>query len=255
MRLVSSRCSRWARGMVVGILSVFALSVFAVGAAHAGAIYSFSDVSGLSGEAEFTVVGAGDELEIRLRNTSTGVPGGFDESDQLLTGISWDFGDPGFNGDVMITGGSVAIGSASASLNFDNSPPLGPGADVSGEYGYGNMDGTGALTNFVSANAAVATPFGGANLDGPVSIDGPQAGLVANPVIVPLAGLGAIQDEILINLTLDGTITQQELVDDLNANGVRFEFGSDAAFFTVPEPTTALLLLAGLVAIGVRRER
>jgi hypothetical protein len=228
---------------------------FTVTAAQAGTIYSFTDVSGLAAEAEFTIVGgSSDQLDIRLRNTSTGVPVGFDNADQILTGVSWDFGDPGFNGDVTITGGSVVIGPSSGSLDFDTGS-YGPGADVSGEYGYGNMDGTGALTNFVSALTAVATPFGGANLDGPASIDGPQGGLVADPAIVALGGLGAIQDEVLISVMLSGTISQAELDADLSGNGVRFEFGSDALFFTVPEPSTAVFLMMGLGGLAARRRR
>lgn len=245
MRMLGRRQLVW--------LSILAmLGVLAAATAQAGTIYSFSDVSGLSAEAEFTVVGgSGDELEIRLRNTSTGVPMGFDNADQILTGVSWDFGHPGFNGDIMITGGSVAIGPTSSSINFD-SGAYGPGEDVSGEYGYGNMDGTGALTNFVSALTAQATPFGGANLDGPVNIDGPQGGLVADPELVALGGLGAIQDEVLISVMLDGTITQAELDADLASNLVRFEFGSDASFFTVPEPSTALFVMLGLGLLGAR---
>ena len=206
-----------------------ALGVFlaSTGSAHAGTIFIFSDPSGLSAEAEFTASGA--TLDIRLRNTSTGAPGLFSNSDQILTGVSWDFGHVGFNGDVAITGGSVKIGPTSASLNFDNigaPPQLGPGADVSGEYGYGNMDGTGALTNFVTANNAQATPFGGPNLDGPASIDGPQGGLVASPEVIALGGLGAIQDEIIVSLTLSDILLQQYILGDLGQ--VRVEFGSDA---------------------------
>ena len=62
----------------------------------AGTVIFFSDPSGLSAEAEFTMLNP-TTLEVRLRNTSTGVPFGFDEADQLLTGISWDFGEVGQN--------------------------------------------------------------------------------------------------------------------------------------------------------------
>ncbi len=221
--------------------------------ATASVIFKFNDPlgSGLAAEAEFTLLNP-TTLEVRLRNTSTGVPFGFDTSDQILTAISWDFGAPGFNGDPWIISGTVVIGPTSQSLNFDTGS-YGPGTDVSGEWGYGNMDGTGLLANFISASRPESTPFGGANLDGPIAIDGPQGGLVANPVLVPLGGQGAIQDEIIATLTLDGAISD---LGFLNQNLVRIEFGSDAFFITVPEPgTVALLGLAGLLGLRRRRRR
>ena len=190
-----------------------------------------------------------------MRNTSTGTPAGFDSSDQILTGLAWDFGEPGFNGDITITGGTVFTGPTSSSLNF-SIQNVGPNEDVSGEWGFGNMDGTGLLTNFISGNSAQATPFGGLNLDGPVNIDGPQGGLVADPILVSLGGLGAIQDEVIATLSLSGALTEAELLADLIANGVRIEFGSDAAFIggVVPAPgTIALLGIAGLLGRPRRR--
>ena len=223
--------------LLLGSVAVLATTSLAA----AGDLWTFTGPDGLSAEAEFTLVNA-TTLEVRIRNTSTGVPVGFDNSDQILSGISWDFGHPGFNGDTLITGGSVIIGAASVSNNFDTGL-YGPGFDVSGEYGFGNMDGTGALTNFVSGNSALATPFGGANLDGPVNIDGPQGGMVASPPIVSLGGLGAIEDEIVATLTLSDPIFDLGFLAD---NGTQAEFGSDAAFVTgVPEPATMLLLAIG----------
>jgi hypothetical protein len=225
--------------------------------ATGGIIFFYSDLDGLSAEAEFTLIDA-TTLEVRYKNTSTGVPDGFDNSDQLLSGVSWDFGVPGFGvlGETKIIGGDVKTGPTSASVNFSITN-VGANADVSGEYGYGNMDGTGAKTNFVSSNTAQATAFVGANLDATVSIDGPQAGLVANPAVVPLGGLGAIEDEVIATLLLSGDALLN--LDFLFDNGVRFEFGSDAKFGEgVPEPSTLVLAacgLTGLVAWGWRRRR
>lgn len=233
--------------------AVLSSLVLAANDACATLLFTFNDPSGLSAEAEFTVLSP-TTLQIRLQNTSTGTPDGFSNSDQILTGLSWDFGEPGFNGDVTITGGSVVIGSGSASVDFDTGS-YGPGFDVSGEWGYGNMDGTGALTNFVTANTALATPFGGANLDGPDSIDGPQGGLVANPLLIALGGIGAIQDEVIATLTLSGPITEAQLLIDLVGNGTRVEFGSDAAFIPgtlVPGPGALGLLVSAVV---IRRGR
>lgn len=208
---------------------------------------TLTDPSGLAAEAEFDLLNA-TTLEIRLRNISTGVPGGFSNSDQLLTSVAFDLGAPGDNGgDPDITGGSVVIGPTSASVNFSTGS-YGPGANVSGEYGYGNGGTTGLTPNFISANTAGATDFGGPNLDGPAGLDGPQAGLLANPELVPLGGLGAIQDEII------ATVTLSQPVSDLSflSNGVIVEFGSDAAF--LPEPASLALLLGGLIP-ALRRRR
>jgi PEP-CTERM motif len=226
--------------------------------AMGGIVFYYSDVSGLSAEAEFTLISA-TQLQVRYKNTSTGAPVGFDNSDQILSGVSWDFGAPGFGapGETTITGGSVKTGPSSASLNFSITNVV-ANADVSGEFGYGNMDGTGALTNFVSSNTAAATAFGGANLDGTPNIDGPQGGLVANPAVIPLGGLGAIQDEVIATLTLGGAPLAD--LGFLFDNGVRFEYGSDAKFGmgVVPEPSTLALAacgLIGLIAWGWRRRK
>ncbi len=143
----------------------------------------------------------------------------------------------------------MIIGPDSASVDFDTGSQ-GPGYDVSGEYGYGNMDGTGALTNFISANTAQAIPFGDVNLDGPNSIDGSQAGLVADPILVHLGGLGAIQDEIIATLTLSESLADLDLLDE---NLVCVEFGSDAFFITTPEPAALFLLSVGGLALLRRR--
>ena len=236
------------RAAIAGVAVTAALPATAA----AGLLYTASDPSGLSAEAEFTLIDP-TTLEVRLKNTSSGAPVGFQAADQILTGVSWDFGHPGFNGDTMITGGSVVTGPTSSSVNF-SVQSVGPNEDVSGEYGYGNMNGTGALINFVSGNSAQATPFGGPNLDGPANIDGPQGGLVADPPIVPLGGLGAISNEIIATLTLSDPITLSELEDDLANNGVRFEFGSDAAFLPgVPTPGVGATLALGLGAFARRR--
>ncbi len=222
-------------------------------AARGSFIVTYNDPSGLAAVAEFTVVNP-TTLQVRLRNVSTGVPGGFSNSDQLLTGVSWDFGPLGALG-ISITGGSVFTGPTSSSLNFSVSN-VGSSSDISGEWGFGNGDGSGALQNFFSTNTAGSTPFGGPNLDGPAGLDGPQGGLVANPVLVPLGGLGAIQDEVIATLNLDGAITEAGFLADILANGTQVEFGSDAAFVrgVVPAPGAVVLLaVAGL--FGRRRRR
>lgn len=227
------------------LLSVTALT----GAAHAGTIVTATDPSGLKAEAEFTLTGP-TTLTIRLRNISTGVPMGFSNSDQILTGVSWDFGLAGSNpGEPTITAGSVLIGASSASVNFSTGS-FGAGADISREWGYGNSPSGMSFQNFLSALQAGSTQLPGVNRDGPDALNGPQGGLVASPAIVDLGGLGAVQDEIIATLTLSTAISN---LDFLNSNLVRFEFGSDAAFLTTPTPGASALLLIGGAIAGRRR--
>ena len=216
--------------------------------AAAGTLVLFSNSDGLKAEAEFTRIDD-TTLEVRLKNTSTGVPVGFGAgADQILTSISWDF-----IGTTTISGGSVKTGSLSESLSF-SVIDVGANADVSGEFGFGNSGATGLFDNFISGNTANATPFGGANLDGPAGLNGPQAGLVANTLPIGLGGLGAIQNEWIATLTLTGDpLTNLDFL----ANLVTIEFGSDAAFITAPEPSSLCLLVAagvaGLWFLGVTR--
>ena len=73
---------------------------------------------------------------------------------------------------------------------------------------------------------------------------------MANPLPVAMGGLGAIQTEVIATLTLSNSVPN---LDFLAANMVRVEYGSDAAFITVPEPTTILLLTLGGAAALRRR--
>jgi hypothetical protein len=183
-------------------------------------------------------------LQVRLQNTSTAVPPGFSNSDQLLTSVSWDFG-----GTTSITGGTVKTGPTSTSTNFSITN-VGANTDISGEYGFGNAGTTGLFPNFVSGNQAGTTQFPGANLDGPAGLNGPQAGLAISPSLVPLGGLGAIQNEWVATLSLSDPIADLSFL----SRGVIAEFGSDAAF--IPEPTSATMAgLAGMVAWLALRAR
>lgn len=233
------------RACVVGLLALVSLASTSQGVTIFG-----SAAGGLSAEAEFTLENS-TTLKVRLRNTSTGVPSGFTSSDQLLTSVAWDFGAPGSNAlDVTIIGGTVLIGPTSQALNF-SAGAFGANANVSGEWGYGNSAQSGLLTNFLTALQAGSTAFSATNLDGPSNLDGPQGGLVSSSMPVSLGGLGAIRNEIVATLTLSGPISNLSF---LNTNQVRFEFGSDAAFITVPAPS-ALAMLAPVALLGRRRRR
>ena len=186
---------------------------------------AFSDPSGLAAEAHITLQAGGTQLEIKLRNRTLTVPAGFDESDQILTGLSFDLGDPGENAnDPKIVSGTCKTGPSSASVNFDITN-VGANADVGGEWGFGNGGTTNFYPNLISGNMSGTTAFGGANLDGPTVLDGPQGGLIS-VVHLTLNGLGAIQDEIVAVVDLDKAIADLDFLD----NGARVEYGSDAAF-------------------------
>jgi len=225
--------------MVIGIMANSASAVIT------SELFDLVDPSGLGARVIFTLDSASPtKLTIKLINISTALPAGFDNADQLLTGVSWDFGQA-----VGATGGTVIIGSGGYSINFDQiSSQLGAGADVTGEWGYGNSGGTGMLTNSVSTMIAQVTAFGGTNLDGPVNLDGPQGGIATDAPLVGLEGLGAVAGSVIITLMLD---TSLDNLGFLEENGVIAEFGSDAAF--VPEPATVALL--GFGALLLRRKK
>lgn len=231
--------------MFVGSIAAAAAGLAFAGAADATLI-SFSDPSGLAAEAEFTLLNP-NQIQIRLKNTSTGVPMGFDSADQLLTGLTWStFGVVG----QTITGGTAQTGPDSASIGFSISD-VGPNEDIGGEWGYGAGPISGLSNFFITGNQSGQTLFGGSNLDGPANGDGPQAGLVADPALVALGGTGAIQDEIIVTINL--SLAQPNL-DFLNVADIYVEYGSDAAFVRVPAPgSAALLCVAGLVATRRRR--
>lgn len=225
--------------------TVGALCAVAVASSASAALFNLSDPSGLSAEVEIDLGAGGTSLDIRIRNTSTGVPMGFSNSDQLLTGVSFIL-DAG----VELTGGSAVVGPTSMSLNFDGGS-AGPGDNIGGEWGWGNTVTSGSLGNAISGNTSGMTAFGGPNLDGPPNLNGPQGGLISAAEPVALGGLGAIQDEIVVNVTLNQAIADLSFL----SNGLQVEYGSDAAFLYVPAPATGTLFAGAFFAAARRRRR
>lgn len=233
----------------MGIVTRFVVtggSVLALSAAAAGqTVVHFSDGSGLSAEARFELQNQGTTLRVTLRNTSTALPAGFGEADQLLTSLSWDFGVPGASaGDPAIVSGTVRTGPAAASMAFDVQP-VGGDEDVSGEFGFTSTGAAPLLPDGISTLQSRGTGFGGPNLDGPTELAGPGAGLVpaAGPLL-PIQGQGAIQGDVVLELDLSQPLSGLEFLAD---NGAMVEFGSDRAFlgelcdhdantFVVPDP-------------------
>jgi hypothetical protein len=191
---------------------------------------------------------------VTLRNTSTGAPAGFTGAALILSGVSWDMRPASGPAAPEITGGSVRIGSASLSINFSTGQ-YGPGTDVSREWGYANRAQSGLLNNYLSTISAGATQLAGANLDGPDGLGGPGGGLISAWGAGKLGGQGAVQSEVVADLTLSRPLTDLSFL----GRGVVFEFGSDAAFVcgtpTIPAPATAGLGAAlGLAAARRRRD-
>ena len=239
--------------MRISIASFLALSVCALGSRPAAAdtaqFVLLTDPSGLRVQADFQLVDA-THLSVAIRNVSIGVPAGFTNEDQILTSLSWDFGVLGFDpSDPAITSATVTVGATSQTLNFSGGD-LGPGADVGAEFGYANNGIGGVLPNVISTLGGGVTKIASGNLDGPLLLGGPQAGMVANPPVVPLAGVGAIQNEIVAVFTLNQELNNLQVLND---HQVRAEFGDGRAFITAPEPAT----LAGWAALAliVRRSR
>lgn len=203
-------------------------------------------IGGLSAEAKFIWDSElPDRMIIELKNTSTSLPDGIDETAKLLTTISFDLGG------IFVTGGSVEIAAGSQSVNFDKvGNQLFGGADVSGEWGFGNEGNTNMLITNISCITAHVSPFGGINLDGPVQLDGPQGG-IGSALMTPydFGGLGGTVDTVIISLQLDGNLNDLGFL----SRGAIVEFGSDAAFLKTPEPATIALLGIGSVVLMKRR--
>lgn len=236
--------------MLRGIFGSLLVSALVVSSASASVVrsLSFTETSGLKAAATFTFDPlTPNQLAIKLANVSTSLPGSFDSADMLLTSISFKL-PTGVN----ILSGGAFISAGSNSVNFSTGY-YGPGSNVSPEWGYGNGGTTGLMSHFVTAMQAGSTKFAPGNLDGPVVLDGPQGGLVADPFVGNLGGLGAIRNSIDVFLTLSSPLSNLNFLD----LGAIVEWGSDAEFTTVtlvPAPAAALLALMGLgAAAGAKR--
>jgi len=194
-----------------------------------------------------------------VTNTSTGWPAGLeqDTSNQFLTSVSFELG-----GGVEIIGGTATLGQGAYTINFDKiDTQLGEGDDVSGEWGYGNTtQNTGLARNFVTTNQAHATRFvTSQNLDGPGNLSGPQGGLLTDPPLMDVGGLGGIAGSVVFNLTLSDDWD----IAGFSSSGATIEFGSDAKFVSTPtfkrapEPATLALLVmgSGAFTLGSCRKR
>lgn len=218
---------------------------------YQGAATDFSLLSG-----DIDMVASGNQLIITLTNTS-GLASS-EASNNLLTGLGFYLPDLG------ILSGSVSMAGSTA-INF-----TAPGDnDVSGEWGYDNnpitsgpfQPGGGSEAGIVSTvNTVVSamvstseTRFSNNTIANPEVLAGPEFGLLSSFPGSDGGGLYAIQDSVIITLTLSD-VYAGDLVSFIDDHDVVLSFGSPD-HTSVPEPATMLLFgtaLAGFAA-GARR--
>lgn len=204
-------------------------------------------LNGLSARATFTLTKGGTGLCIKLQNTSTGLPDGFDTAASLLVSLGMNLGVDFASGDSAVIGaGSTGLG------KWSN---LGAGDSVADEWVFSNS-GAGDLLQGYAQVITTSSGLGGAAAThfspGSGNIGGPFGGIAADPVLKSIPGnQRAVSDSILFDLTLASGITEGELRAALEDSIV--EFGSDVQYLTpkvvIPAPGAALLGILGLAAL------
>ncbi len=216
--------------------------------AGADMILDWDSGDGLSASPEFTVL-TPRQLQVTVINTSTAIPPGIARKarSQFLTSISFDLPE-----EVQIVGGSALLGPGASTVNFDRvEEQLLAGADVSAEWGFSN-DGEGMdldrLVITTLKGRSTRAFLTGPNLDGPGKLNGPQGGLLSDPLLRDIGNLGGIQGPVIFTLELDRDID----ISSPWLTGGTLEFGNNAAFLSgpgvagpAPEPMTSGLLVVG----------
>ncbi|HEX8011558.1 MAG TPA: XDD4 family exosortase-dependent surface protein [Casimicrobiaceae bacterium] len=241
------------QGLVIGLMGLLGVA----GSAQA-VLISVSNGT-LSASADFTVVGG--NLQVVLTNTSTSdvlVPA------DVLTAVFFDL-----NGVGALTPVSALL-TAGSSVSYDpDGQPA--GGVVGGEWAYGaglvgSPGGSEGLSSsgfglFGSAN------FPGANLAGPVAVDGPQYGLLSAGDNTGTGNVGGVTGSggLILNsvtFTLSG-LPAGFTTEDLDITTVAFQYGTSlfpaepcigsCTPTRIPEPSVPLLIGAALLAWGTAR--
>ena len=214
---------------------------------------NLNPLNGLAGRGEWNI--SGNTLTIKLINTSTGAPMGFDGAASLIVSLGFDL-----PGDVMITVGNSAI-VAPGATGINGWSARGANASIGDNWAWTNEYGGDlfAAGQALARRQLVTTSSGAggaalARFDGLTdSIGGPEGGIAADPLTNALSpNFDAVQSAALFTLTLSRGLTQNEL--EATARSGVLEFGSDVRYVLVPAPASAFALL-GVVPLSLRRRR
>lgn len=207
--------------------------------ADAGGINSFG-IDGLSARSTWSI--SGTQLTIRLENTSTNVPLGFEISDSLLVSLAFNLGQTS-----ILNGESAVIGIDSFGLGAWAG--LGVGDSVGEEWLWTNDSGGDLLLDFSQVLSTSMGQGGGLRTDfngNPADVSGPFGGITSadSPLFMP-DSQRAVSNSILFSLTLSQTLSELDL--KFLARSSIVEFGSDFQYMAVPSPGMIPILLGGLV--------
>ena len=237
--------------------------VAALSAAASATPVTFSGTSGnRSASASFSVTGT--TLTVKLTNTSLSdalVP------TDILTGLFFNSSSPfGSLGDAMLGAGATVLHSPLGLVNGT----IGGNGDVGGEWAFrDDLAGAGqGNANFGISSSGLGL-FGAGdrfdisfNLQGPESPDGLQYGLTTagdnggtgnSPVTGDFA---LIQNQVVFTFAVASTFDPSTAISN-----IWFQYGTDlnepsfGPDNPIPLPSTAMMAVAGLGLIGIRRRR